>query len=134
MHQSQEGTGAPDAYNVASKLYSFFVVGLALAAAPAAAQDWVGIVKRASGEVVIERDGMNLTPTPGTEVMRGDRVITGANGYAQIRLRGAPPVSVSPGADVALDRFIPGTVIAERHEPGLFERLASFFAVNRNRQ
>ena len=119
---------------MASKLNILFVVGVALAATPAAARDWIGIVKRASGEVVIERDGANITPTPGTEVMRGDRVFTGANGYAQIRLRGAPPLSVSPGADVALDRFIPGTVVAEPREPGLFERLASFFAVNRNRQ
>jgi hypothetical protein len=79
---------------------------LALGAATATADDAIGVVKRAKGPVVIERGTQQLTAAPGVEVQRGDRVVTGPNGYASINLRGTAPVSVGPEADVGLDRFV----------------------------
>jgi hypothetical protein len=106
---------------------------LALAAAPAAAQEYIGVIKRTSGQVLIDRDGVKLAPSAGTEVKQGDRVITGPDGYAHIKLRGAAPLSVSPDADILLDRYAAGPVSTQRTPSGLVGRLASFLAVNRQR-
>ena len=114
-----------------SKLKIVIAAALALAAISAQAQDAIGVVKRSSGQVVIEREGVKLASSTGKELLRGDRVITGSDGYANIKLHGAGPLSVSPDADVALDRWLPAQVAA--NPPGLFQRIASFIAVNRQR-
>ena len=114
-----------------SKLKIVLAAALALAAISAQAQDAIGVVKRSSGQVVIEREGVKLAPSTGTEILRGDRVITGSDGYANIKLHGAGPISVSPDADVGLDRWLPAQAAA--NPPGLFQRLTSFIAVNRQR-
>jgi len=79
---------------------------LSLAAATAIAEDTIGVVKRSKGPVLIERAGAQISAAPGLEVQRGDRVVTGRNGYASINLRGTAPVSIGPEADVGLDRFV----------------------------
>ena|SRR5687767_2291700 len=112
-----------------SKLLIFVAAAFSLAAVSASAQDAIGVLKRSSGQVFIERDGVKLTPTKGVELIRGDRLITGSDGYAQIKLHGAAPLSVSPDADVSLDRYLVG----QAPPPGLLERLTSFLAVNRLR-
>jgi hypothetical protein len=118
---------------VSFKLKIVLTAALALTAMSASAQDYVGVVKRSSGQVLIEREGVKLAPSAGTEVMRGDRVITGSDGYAHITLHGAAPLSISPDADVSLDRFAAGPISTQRTVPGLIQRLASFLAVNRQR-
>ena len=112
-----------------SKLRIVVAAAFALAAVSASAQEAIGVVKRWSGQVAIERDGVSLAPTKGVELVRGDRLITGSDGYAHIKLHGAAPLSVSPDADISLDRYLSG------HAPphGLLERLTSFLAVNRLR-
>ena len=79
---------------------------LSLAAASVLANDTIGMVKRSAGPVTIERSGAQMPATPGLKVQRGDRVVTGPNGYASISLRGTAPLSVGPEADVGLDRFV----------------------------
>ena len=107
---------------------------LALSATSAfAAPEHIGVLKRTSGQVAIERDGARLAPVPGMELKPGDRLITGPDGYAKVSLRGSTPLSVSPDANVALDRFLPGEPLAQPAQPGLLHRLASFLAVNRHR-
>ena len=112
-----------------SKLRIVVAAAFALATVSASAQEAIGVVKRWSGQVAIERDGVKLAPTKGLELMRSDRLITGSDGYAQIKLHGAASLSVSPDADIALDRYLAG----QAPPPGLLERLASFMAVNRLR-
>src|SRR5687768_13984627 len=115
-----------------SKTALFIAAVLAMAAAPAAAQEYIGVIKRTSGQVLIDREGVKLSPSAGTEVMPGDRLITGSDGYAHVKLRGAPAVSVSPDADISLDRFVAGPASSQRTPSGLVQRLASFIAVNRH--
>ena len=114
------------------RLKAALVVGLTLLAAPALADQYVGVIKRSAGEVRIERDGVLLAPSRGLEVKRGDQVITGADGYALVALRTAPSVSIGPDSEVVLDRFVPPEVPAER-ATGLLQRLTSFLTINRHR-
>jgi len=94
----------------------------------AVADDVVGIVKRSHGAVTIERGDTQSPATPGVELYRGDRVVTDADAYAELRLRGAPPLRVGPEATVAVDRFAAADERGKQRPPlGLFEGLASLF-------
>jgi hypothetical protein len=106
---------------------------LALLATSAIAQDSVGVVKRAQGSVVIDRDGAQLTPKPGTELLRGDRLITGPDGHANLKLYTAGSLSIGPDTAVAPDRYIPDSRKVKRPAPAILQSLASFLAVNRQR-
>lgn len=124
-----------------SKFNAVVVAGLTVLAAPALAQEAIGVVKRAAGEVRIERDGTQFAPARGLEVKRGDHVTTGQDGYILVALHGtASSVGIGPDADVSLDRFAPAAAssqsqaqASQRPWTGLLERLASFFAINRQR-
>lgn len=116
------------------KLRNAFAAALALTATCALAQEPIGVVKRSQGHVVIERAGVPIAPQHGTEVHRGDRLVTGADGSATISMRRAASISVGPHTAVALDRFAAeDKPIAERPAPRILQSLASFFAVNRQR-
>ena len=104
---------------------------LALLATPALAEEYIGLVKRTSGEVRIERDGTQWAASRGTDLKRGDRLVTGPDGHAQIAMRAAASLSVGPDSDVDLDRFAP--LPAQRSVPSLLQRLTSFLALNRQR-
>src|SRR5690349_18731170 len=98
-----------NACNVRSTSNFLLAAALGLSAATAAASpENIGVVKRASGQVAIERDGIRIASPPGTELKPGDRLITGPDGYAQVKLAGTLPLSVSPDANIAIDRFAPG--------------------------
>jgi hypothetical protein len=83
-----------------------FTLVIAFMATSAFADEAIGVITRTTGQVAIERAGVPLPPAPGTEVQRGDRVITGRDGQVSVAMRGAAPVTVGPEADVALDRFV----------------------------
>lgn len=119
--------------NTGPKLNIVAAAGLALAAASVQAQDYVGVVKRTAGHVVIEREGASLAPAPGLEVRRGDRVITGPDGYIHVKLRAAAAVSVGPDTNVALERFLPEQTVEQRGPAGLLRSLTSFIATSRYR-
>src|SRR5688572_10023702 len=77
---------------------------LALWATSGLCQDGIGVVKRAQGQAVIERSGTKLPAARGTQVRKGDRIVTGARGNVDITMRGGA-LSVGPQANVAVDRF-----------------------------
>jgi hypothetical protein len=105
-----------------------------LLAASSLAQEVIGVVKSSKGDVVIERAGVQVTPTRGTEVHRGDRLITGSGSHATVAMRRAAPVSIGPDNNVALDRFAAGEIpVVKRPAPAILQGLASFLAVNRQR-
>ena len=108
-------------------------IGLALLATSAIAQESVGVVKRIYGSVVIDRAGEQLTPRAGTELLRGDRLITGADGHASVKLYRAGSLSIGPDTAVAPDRYIPDSQQVKRPAPAILQSLASFLAVNRQR-
>ena len=106
---------------------------LAVLALPAMAQDTIGVIKRSSGEVAIARDGVQIEAPKGTELLKGDRIITGPGGYAAISMRRQVQLNVGPDADVALDRFAAESLFASRPAPAILKGLASFFAVKLQR-
>jgi len=119
---------------VRSKLNIPFTAALALTATCALAQKPIGVVKRSQGHVVIERAGVPITPEHGTVVHRGDRLVTGADGYTSISMRRAASISVGPHTVVALDRYAAeDKPVASRTAPRILQSLASFLAVNRQR-
>ena len=105
----------------------------ALVATSALAQETIGVVKRSKGEVAIERAGMQIAPKPGTEVLRGDHLVTGPDGYASLSMSRAAAISVGPSTEVALDHYAAENSTASRLAPRILQSLASFFAVNRQR-
>jgi len=111
-----------------------FAALLALATTSVAAQDVIGVVKRAKGDVAIERAGARVPAAKGTELRRGDHLITSKDGYAYVDMRGAAPLAVGPEAYVTLDRFAGDeNRTANRSAPRLLQSLASYFALNRQR-
>lgn len=107
---------------------------LAVLTSSALATDWVGVVKRSTGQVSLVRGGEQLPAPAGTEVRRGDRLITGRNGYVNVRIRGAAPVSVGPQASVVLDRYLPkDQQVPHPSMAEVLQGLASAFTVNRYR-
>jgi hypothetical protein len=108
--------------------------GLGLLALSAYAQQSIGVVKRSKGEVRVERAGSQLPVVKGSALHRGDRLLTGRDGYAYIDIHGTAPIAVGPEMDVSLDRFVrDGNRVTTRSPPRLLQGLASFFALNRHR-
>lgn len=107
---------------------------LAFAATAAVAQETIGVIKRSHGHVVIQRGTLEMTAKPGTEIERGDRLITGDGGYASISMRRAASLSVGENSAVPLDRYAAEAApVVRRPPPGILQSLASFLAVNRQR-
>ena len=94
----------------------------------------IGVVKRSSGQVALERGDVQLPASAGTEVLRGDRLVTGPDGYATIHMRITGHVTVGPQTEVPLDRYAGDPQpVAKKRLPAVIEGLASFLAVNRQR-
>jgi hypothetical protein len=102
--------------------------------ATSALADAIGVVKRAKGPVTIERSGVQVRAQPGAELQRGDRIITGQDGYATVSMRRTAPLTIGPANDVALDRYAADSMpVVKRPAPPILQSLASFLAVNRQR-
>jgi hypothetical protein len=109
-------------------------VALGLFAASVAAQGTIGVVKRSKGEVVVERGDLRVRVVKGTELLRGDRLVTSQDGYAYVQMRGATPIAIGPDTQVTLDRFASDeNRVAHRSAPRLLQGIASYLAVNRHR-
>ena len=109
-------------------------VMLALGATAAVAEETIGVIKRTQGQVVLERGTVQMTARPGTEIERGDRLITGEDGYASISMKRAASLSVGAKSAVPLDRYAADAPpVVRRPPPGILQSLASFLAVNRQR-
>ena len=109
-------------------------VVLCTMATSALANDWVGVIKRSKGEVLLQRDNELIAAAAGSEIRKGDRLITGRDGYVNVTVRGASPVSIGPQANVALDRYLPkDEQVPHASMPKILQGLASAFTVNRYR-
>ena len=84
-------------------------LALAFAAAPAFAQppqSAAGRIKVASGSVFIVRAGALVPAQAGQEVFEADGLKTGADGRLGITLKDDTRVSLGPGSEVRVDRFV----------------------------
>ena len=83
---------------------------------------------------MIQRGTLEMAAKPGTVIERGDRLVTGEDGYASISMRRAASLSVGANSAVPLDRYAAEAAPVVRRPPhGILQSLASFFAVNRQR-
>lgn len=83
-------------------------VALVLSAAPAFAQQPAGVgrIKVASGSVFIVRAGGSVPAQAGQVVFEADGLRTGADGRLGITLNDDTRVSLGPGSEVRLARFV----------------------------
>jgi hypothetical protein len=87
----------------------FSALALLVAAAPAFAQQppaAAGRIKVASGSVFIVRAGAVVPAKAGQEIFEADTLRTGADGRLGISLKDDTRVSLGPGSDVRVDRFV----------------------------
>ena len=80
-------------------------VGIAIAALPAAAQEYAGVVKTARGTTSIDRAGKSVAAAPGVQLHQGDRIVTGSNGYLGITMRDDTLLTLGPGTTLSLDKY-----------------------------
>lgn len=77
-----------------------------IAAAPLAALAASGEFTFVVGEVaLVKANGQRLTPAKGTTVDAGDRVITGANGMAQLTMVDQARLSLRPSTQFAIEQY-----------------------------
>lgn len=87
------------------------LLGLALALmplVPAGAQDAgsaIGTVKVSSGDAVVERGGAVLAASEGVDVLRRDRLRTGADGSLGVTLNDGTLISLGPNSRFELSSF-----------------------------
>jgi len=87
----------------------FGALALVVAAAPAFAQppqSAAGRIKIASGSAFIVRAGAVVPAQAGQSVFEADSVRTGADGRLGITLKDDTRISLGPGSEVRVDRFV----------------------------
>jgi hypothetical protein len=74
----------------------------------AAAQDErpIGLVKTASGEASILRDGKRLAALPGSALRLGDQLNTGPGGALGVILRDDTVLSLGPSSQTRIEQFV----------------------------
>lgn len=65
----------------------------------------IGLVKTASGNVFILRNGQRMAALPGQQLVLGDVLSTGANGAAGVILRDDTVLSLGPSSETRLEQF-----------------------------
>jgi hypothetical protein len=89
----------------------FFAGGLALAlvfSSPVLAQEpaAAGRVKVVSGEAFIVRGGQSIPARPGQSIFASDSLRTGADGSMGVTLKDATRLSLGPGSELRVERFV----------------------------
>ena len=87
---------------------TFLLMCILLASvACATAQDErsVGLVKTVSGEATIEREGKRMTALPGSGLMLGDLLVTGASGTLGVILKDDTVLSLGPSSQTRIEQF-----------------------------
>jgi hypothetical protein len=79
--------------------------GLLLAASVLAQSDDIGRIKVAKGQVTVQRGGQALPATPGTRLVTGDELRTGADGSVGVTMSDNSILSAGPNSRLALDRY-----------------------------
>jgi hypothetical protein len=93
----------------------------------ATAADSIGVVQRSYGLVQIERGGSRVPVKAGATLFKGDRIVTDAEGSAEIRMRGVAPLRIGPSANIAVERFATDESTRTGSVSSLFQGLASLF-------
>jgi hypothetical protein len=78
---------------------------LALCAVPALADEYAGVIKTSKGTVNADRAGKQIALAPGVQLQKGDRVVTGNNGYVGITMRDDTLLTLGPGSALSLDAY-----------------------------
>jgi hypothetical protein len=65
----------------------------------------IGLVKTASGEVFILREGRRMTALPGSGLVVGDVLSTGATGALGVILRDDTTLSLGPSTETRIEQF-----------------------------
>jgi hypothetical protein len=86
-----------------SALISLFVA--AAAPAPATAEDAIGRIKTATGEVAVQRAGASQKVAPGDRVFQSDVFATGSDGSLGITFNDNSMMSLGPDSELSLDQF-----------------------------
>ena len=83
------------------------ICALLAGATVAAAQDErsIGLVKTASGDAFILRDGRRMAALPGSGLFLGDVLSTGATGTLGIILRDDTVMSLGPSSETRIEQF-----------------------------
>lgn len=83
------------------------LAGVLLAASPAAAQERVvGAVKSAQGSAVVQRAGVSIPAREGLPVAETDVLLTGSDGRLAVILKDDTRLSLGPGSEVRVARFL----------------------------
>ncbi len=85
-------------------LKALLIVGGAYAPFTAAGND-AGVITVSTGTASIQRSGESSAVQPGTRVLEGDRVVTGADGYVGIAMRDDTHLTLGPGSSIVLDQY-----------------------------
>jgi hypothetical protein len=89
------------------RILVFMICALLASATMAAAQDDrpIGLVKTASGDTFILRDGRRMAALPGFGLVLGDVLSTGANGALGVILRDDTVLSLGPSTETRIEKF-----------------------------
>jgi hypothetical protein len=89
------------------RILVLIICALLASADIAAAQDDrpVGMVKTASGEVFILREGRRMAALPGQQLLLGDTISTGAAGALGVILRDDTVISLGPLTETRIEQF-----------------------------
>jgi hypothetical protein len=85
----------------------FIICALLSGAVTAAAQDErsIGLVKTSSGDAFILRDGRRMAARPGSGLVLGDLLSTGASGALGVILRDDTVLSLGPSTETRIEQF-----------------------------
>jgi len=85
----------------------FIICALLISATMAAALDNrpIGLVKTASGEAFILREGRRSAALPGSSLFLGDQLVTGPTGALGVILRDDTVLSLGPSSQTRIEQF-----------------------------
>lgn len=65
----------------------------------------IGMIKRLSGSVLLDRGAQVLTPLPGMALLQGDRLRTGPDGHAGVSLSDDSLLTAGPNSSLLISSF-----------------------------
>ena len=87
------------------RAFQWMLILLAAVAVATASAQQAGRVEFAQGSATIERAGATLPARAGEAVMRTDSIVTGADGYVQLRMADDASVSMRPSTRLVIDDY-----------------------------
>ncbi len=87
------------------RFLSFLGIVLLLAVTPASAQERIGQIKEARGDVQVERNGSRSSVRVGDDVLRSDVLLTGANSAVGLTLLDKSTYALGPNSRMVMQQF-----------------------------